>query len=539
MASNDDSTSPIEVSFDESVDDGNQNDQQPQDKKREKQKNPQMNSKNYIRVFKHLIQKQRNEWKEEGREDWETAKVKIRTDKQYPFVDKEDKTKSRMYNIGKWIGNEKNQAQLKGVNSEPYRTIKTLQAAGMSNFDVVLSQMETNPQLYKAIKKYGGIKKGKAKMKETASANLATESNTRSTQDSRSNNAGYSNEKVSTDDLVTQLCESLMALAEAHGEESPPYDVLSDGEKVDIRRVIDLQKKGKLTDKHMLFLEAVNFPWFISVEEAFQYAIGVYTENNKTFKEPASKTTSQGPNLEKAIAFIRKENLKLNAFQRKVLDNAKFPFEPEDVLDISARVSSSSEQASQSDSHSENQVDEDLTSPVGSPPSVTINDARDGVPNVIPNDLVSDDFNTFSQKYVDDAGEQVRDERYKCTLCPFCRTRATNHLCRVCKIPFCVPCGTENGCKSEPMYSCPFHDEDSKMYITNRKRSASTAQSSLGTAQSEELTEQMIHCARLDPKKHEKLKDLYWKYIGDPCNPKRKQAKTLEKELREKLKKGN
>ena len=107
MASNDDSTSPIEVSFYDSVDDGNQNDQQPQDKKRKKPKNLQMNSKNYIRVFKHLIQKQRNEWKEEGREDWETAKVKIRTDQKYPFVDKEDKTKSRMYNVGKWVTNKK------------------------------------------------------------------------------------------------------------------------------------------------------------------------------------------------------------------------------------------------------------------------------------------------------------------------------------------------------------------------------------------------------------------------------------------------
>ncbi|GFH50208.1 predicted protein [Chaetoceros tenuissimus] len=531
MTSNDDSTAPHEVSFDESVEDGNQVDQQPQDKKRKR--NPQMKSRNYIRAIKHLIEKQRNEWKEEGRKDWETAKVHIRTDQQYPFANKEDKTKSRMYEVGKWVGNQIWNAKIRGEHSEAYRSAKTLQAAGLSNFDEVLGQMETNPQLYEEIKKSGSVKKGKAKMKEATSTNLATESNARSTQDSRSNNAGSSNEEESIDSFVQKFCESLMELAQAHGFESPPYDVLSAGKKVDIGRVIELQKKGKLTDTHMLFLEAVNFPWFISVEEAFQYAIGVYTKNNKTFKEPAS----QGPNLEKAIACIRKEKLKLNALQKKVLDDAKFPFEPEGELDISARVSSSSEQASQSDSHSENQVDEDLRSPAPSPPSVTINDARDGGPNVIPNDLVSDDFNTFSEKYVDDAGKQVRDKRYQCTLCPFCRTRTTNHLCRECKIPFCLPCGTKNGYES--MYYCPFHDEDSKMYITNRKRSASTAQSSLGTAQSEELTEQMIDSARSDPKKHEKLQDLYWKYIGDPFKPRRKQVKTLEKELREKLKKGN
>ncbi|GFH46174.1 predicted protein [Chaetoceros tenuissimus] len=514
MASNDESTPPNEVSFDDSVDDGNQEGQQPQGKKRER--NPQMNSRNYIRAITHLIQKQRNEWKEEGRKDWETAQVNIRIDQKYPFTDKEDKTKKRMYKVGKWVGNQIWTAKIRGEHSEAYRSAKTLQAAGLSNFDEVLGQMETNPQLYEEIKKSGSVKKGKAKMKEATSTNLAT----------GSNNTGSSNEEESIDSFVQKLCESLMALAEAHGDESPPYDVLSDGKKVDIGRVIELQKKGKLTDTHMLFLEAVNFPWFISVEEAFKYAIGVYTKNNKTFKEPAS----QGPNLEKAIACIRKETLKLNALQRKVLNDAKFPFEPEGELDISARVSSSSEQASQSDSHSENQVDEDLSSPVPSPPSVTINDARDGRPNVIPNDLVSDDFNTFSEKYVDDAGKQVGDKRYQCTLCPFCRTRTTNHLCRECKIPFCLPCGTKNGYES--MYYCPFHDEDSKMYITNRKRSASTAQS-------EKLTEQMIDSARSDPKKHEKLQDLYCKHIGDPFKPRRKQVKTLEKELREKLKKGN
>ena len=44
MTSNDDSTAPHEVSFDESVEDGNQVDQQPQDKKRKR--NPQMKSRN-------------------------------------------------------------------------------------------------------------------------------------------------------------------------------------------------------------------------------------------------------------------------------------------------------------------------------------------------------------------------------------------------------------------------------------------------------------------------------------------------------------
>lgn len=270
------------------VDDESQ-EQQPQNK--ERSRNEQMTADSYIKGVKSLIQGQRKEWQKEGREDWETAKVSVASKCFMNFKNK-DGTGITKYDVGRWLCNQKYRVKSQGKNGEAYRNAIILQAAGLSNFDKLLEDMDKNPQLYEEIKKSGRVKIGKANMKETASTNLATESNARSTQDPSSNNAGRSNEKESRDRFVTKLCESLMDMA--HGEKSPPYDGLSDEKKVDIGSVIELQKEGKLTNTHMLYLESVNFPWFISVEEAFQYAINVYTKNNNTFKEPASKNSSQG-----------------------------------------------------------------------------------------------------------------------------------------------------------------------------------------------------------------------------------------------------